>query len=120
MRINEMSADKAFETMAKLVPYIYNISDDETIKKAKSERNERTDDPEEAKKAGERFLWSVIPAVLARHKEDVFGIVSVMEGCSIEDVQKMTYAELMECINGAGIFDVLSFFKFAVRMSVAI
>ena len=122
MKIGEMSADKAFETMAKLAPYIQSITDDEVIRMAKIVRNDdrKSGSLEDAQRSGESFLWSIMPRMIGEHREDVFGIVSVLKECPIEQVEKMTFADLMECLNSAEMFDILPFFRFAVRVSVSI
>lgn len=122
MKISEMTGEKAFEIMAKLAPYIQNISDDEGIRQAKLIRNDsrNTTDTAEIQKSAEGFLWNVIPRMIGEHRDDLFGIVSVLRGCTAEDVQKLSFAEIMETLTSAEMFDILPFFRFAVRVSGAI
>lgn len=122
LKISELPSDQAFEVMAKLVPYIYSLSDDDEIRDVKNERNaaRSSGDADAGQKVTERYFTTVMPLLLTKHRDDVFGIVAVLNEKTVDDVRKMPYAKLMECINGAGIFDIIDFFRFAVRVTASI
>lgn len=102
MKLSEMSADKAFDTIVELTPHIANILENKEVKKLlkKVELN-----PEEKEKAMdnafEETLKKIKPFIFLLFKdskEDIFNIVAIVNEITLEEVKKMNFLKINELI----------------------
>lgn len=108
MKISEMKGEQAFDAMAKLVPHLYRIIEDNDLSEVK----------EDIKK-GEKeniVIQKAMPTMLTKHREDLFALIAATNDKTIEDVKNMTYADIMNALRECGIAEIIDFFRFAVRL----
>lgn len=118
MKLSDLSTDKALDVLCELTPYIKNITDD---KSATASIGKVLDDGQGLNTYGRFMLlagWvgDFIPILLKTHRSDVYGILSVMNERSVEEIasQKLidTMTQVRELFRDE---DFVSFFKSSAR-----
>lgn len=114
MKISEISTDNAMDVLCELTPYVTNIVTDENLvgelKKAIDFKEANTMAEKIALTAGK--ITKIIPIILKNRKSDVFGIVGVLNGKTIEEVAKQNIIVTMKQIRDiAKDKELLDFFK---------
>lgn len=114
MKISEISTDNAMNVLCELTPYVTNIVTDENLvgelKKAIDFKEANTMAEKMALTAGK--ITKIIPIILKNRKSDVFGIVGVLNGKTIEEVAKQNIIVTMKQIRDiAKDKELLDFFK---------
>lgn len=114
MKISEMTTERAFETLCIITPYIINISADENLSKILKEKitGGKKMSKAEIMVYGAKKVSEIVPLILKDHKEDVFGVLSALNGKTPDEVAKQNILETMkqvrECANDT---DLIDFFK---------
>lgn len=89
MRLSQMTTDEALDVLCELTPFIMNISADETLLseiKAKIK-------PEKGATKAEIYLLAadkvsrIIPIILKGHREDIYGMVGVINGKTVDEIR---------------------------------
>lgn len=90
MRLSELSTDRATDVLCELTPYIANIVSDEELLEELKKAVDRKDIVNKAQwlAVGAEKITKIIPILLKKRKEDVFGILAVMNEKSIEQIAK--------------------------------
>jgi len=108
MKLSQMSTDKALDCLAALTPYIEKLIEDEEILdifKSKKAENEAQ------WLFGLKRMLTILPQIIGKHKETVFGIVSVVSGRTLEEVAEQsiitTLFDFKEIVNDK---DLIIFF----------
>lgn len=112
MSISQMSTDKAFECMARMVPYVVEIAGDPKLVEAKKEL---------AEKGGELaysdFMLAVYPMLLCEHKDALYGIVAAMSDKTVDEVKRQPSGETFSVMRENSTKELFDFFPFAVRLA---
>ena len=114
MKISELSTEKATDVLCELAHYMINIVTDEALitelKSAIDFTKANTMAEKMALTAGK--ITKIIPILLRNKKNDVFGIVAVLNGKTIEAVAKQNIIVTMKQIRDiAKDKELLDFFK---------
>lgn len=114
MKISEISTEKAMDVLCQLTPYVTSIvTDEELIAELKSAIDfgkANTMAEKMALTAGK--ITKIIPILLRNKKNDVFGIVGVLNNKTIEEVAKQNIIVTMKQIRDiAKDKELLDFFK---------
>lgn len=114
MKISELSTEKAMDVLCELTPYVTSIvTDEELIAELKSAIDfgkANTMAEKMALTAGK--ITKIIPILLRNKKNDVFGIVAVLNNKTIEEVAKQNIIVTMKQIRDiAKDKELLDFFK---------
>lgn len=113
MKLSEMSTEKAFDAMVKMLPYAVSIAEDAELKETKEHIKEKRDSLTNGK-----LMALVIPAVADKHRDDVFSIVAILEGTDKESVSKKPFGETMAAFDSAW-EDIMGFFPVCLRLTVS-
>ena len=114
MKISEISTERAMDVLCELTPYVTNIVTDEDLvgelKKAIDFKDANTMAEKMALTAGK--ITKIIPILLKNRKSDVFGIVGVLNGKTIDEIAKQNIIVTMKQIRDiAKDKELLDFFK---------
>lgn len=114
MKISEISTESAMNVLCELTPYVTNIVTDEDLvgelKKAIDFKEANTMAEKMALTAGK--ITKIIPILLKNRKSDVFGIVGVLNGKTIDEIAKQNVIVTMKQIRDiAKDKELLDFFK---------
>ena len=114
MKISEISTDNAMDVLCELTPYVTNIVTDETLvaelKEAIDFKEANTMAEKIALTAGK--ITKIIPILLKNRKNDVFGIVGVLNEKTIDEIAKQNIIVTMKQIRDiAKDKELLDFFK---------
>lgn len=90
MRLSELSTDRATDVLCELTPYIANIVSDEELLEELKKAVDRKDIVNKAQwlAVGAEKITKIMPILLKKRKEDVFGILAVMNEKSVEQIAK--------------------------------
>lgn len=88
MRLSELSTDRATDVLCELTPYIANIVSDEELLEELKKAVDRKDIVNKAQwlAVGAEKITKIMPILLKKRKEDVFGILAVMNEKSVEQI----------------------------------
>lgn len=117
MRLSELNTDKVTDVLCEITPYVANIvTDDELLTELK-----RAIKPGEAKTKAEllalgaKKITTIVPIVLKKRKEDVFGIIGALNEKSAQEIGEqnfiITMKQIRELIKDK---ELLDFFKSCV------
>ena len=114
MKISEISTERAMDVLCELMPYVTNIITDETLvaelKEAIDFKEANTMAEKIALTAGK--ITKIIPILLKNRKNDVFGIVGVLNEKTIDEIAKQNIIVTMKQIRDiAKDKELLDFFK---------
>ena len=114
MKISEISTDNAMDVLCELTPYVTNIVTDEDLmgelKKAIDFKEANTMAEKMALTAEK--ITKIIPIILKNRKNDVFGIVGVLNEKTIDEIAKQNIIVTMNQIRDiAKDKELLDFFK---------
>lgn len=119
MRISELSTEKAASILCEITPFIANISSDEELLKELREVVDvkNANNRAELMLVGATKLTRIIPILLKRRKDDVFGILATLSETSADEIAKQniltTVAQIREIIKDK---ELLSFFSSSVNV----
>ena len=90
MRLSELSTERATDVLCELTPYVANILSDEELLEELKKAVDRKDIVNKAQwlAVGAEKITKILPILLKKRKEDVFGILAVMNEKSIEQIAK--------------------------------
>lgn len=114
MKISEISTDNAMDVLCELTPYVTNIVTDEDLvgelKKAIDFKEANTMAEKMALTAEK--ITKIIPIILKNRKNDVFGIVGVLNEKTIDEIAKQNIIVTMKQIRDISKDkELLDFFK---------
>ena len=114
MKISEISTDNAMDVLCELTPYITNIVTDETLVAELKEAIDFKDANTMAEKIAltAEKITKIIPIILKNRKNDVFGIVGVLNNKTVDEIAKQNIIVTMKQIRDiAKDKELLDFFK---------
>lgn len=90
MRLSELSTERATDVLCELTPYIANIVSDEELLEELKKAVDRKDIVNKAQwlAVGAEKITKIIPILLKKRKEDVFGILAVINEKTVEQIAK--------------------------------
>ncbi len=100
MRLSEISTERAADILCELTPYVSNIaSDDELLGELR-----RVIDPKKVVNKAEWIVLGVekinklVPILLKKRKNDVFGIIGVLNDKTVDEIAKQNFLATMRQI----------------------
>lgn len=117
MKLSEMSTDKAVDVLCEASLYIVSIVADEDLV---TELKHKIDDVNTKTRAeilafGVERITAFLPIIFKKHRNDVFGILAVLNNTSIKDIASQniltTMAQIKEVVQDK---DFVDFFKSCV------
>lgn len=114
MRLSELSTEQAADVLCSITPFVANIASDEELlselKRAVSKDKVKTRAEELA--IGAEKISKLVPIILQKRKEDVFGILGVLNQKSAEEIAKQNFlATLKQARDIAKDKELIDFFK---------
>lgn len=114
MKFSELTTDNALDVFCEVIPYIERImNDEELVAELKKELDidENTTNVEKTAIVLSK-VKVIAPIILKKRRDDVLGIVAVINGMSVEDIKKQnvvkTLIQVREVLNDKEFMD---FFK---------
>ena len=111
MKLSDMSTEKAFECMARMVPYVVEIENDPAIAEAKRKMTEKSGEVTNGD-----FMLEIYPLLMRDHLDALCGIIAAMEGKTAGEVKAQPYKETFAAIKAGFTKELFDFFPFAVRL----
>lgn len=123
MKISELTTERAADVLCEVSIYALNILSDKELLASLRMQLEGTDgDRTKAEMiaiASEKVA-ELIPLILKKHKDDVFGIVAAVNGLTLEQVRQQKIIKTMTAIKEmAQDKDLIDFFKSCVSTEKA-
>lgn len=121
MKLSELSTDQTADILCELAPYIDNITHDENIL-AEIGRVEQFENG--ITKQGLAVVWAgriskLTPVLLRTHRNDVYGILSIINEKPAEEIAKQNIKETIRQVTEAlEDEDLLDFFKLSAPQGV--
>lgn len=113
MKISELSTDRAADVLCDLSAYVLHIlADEELVTTLRSEIGCEKMTRAAVLAAGAEKIVQLIPLVLKKHKQDVFGALAVLNETTSEDIAGQNIIKTMEMVkDAADDKELLDFFK---------
>ncbi len=112
-KLSEFGTDECLDVLCEITPHIVNIVSDEEIMNAIGKPMDKTTVTKVGVMLlGAQKITAVVPLLLKTHRADIYAILSVMGGKSVEEVAKQsTMATLWQIKTLSEDKELLSFFK---------
>lgn len=114
MKLSELDTSRAADVLCEAGAYALNILTDEElaaelkIKLDSSDKLSRL----ELYVLGVRRISALLPIILKKHRDDVFGILAAVNGCAADDVARQNIMTTMQQVKElASDKDMIDFFK---------
>ena len=113
MKLSELTTERAADVLCELTPYIANITGDKALLDELASKFDR-----KGKSVAELYTFAahkyatLVPILLKEHREDVFGVLSVLNKTDLDKIAKQNIMETMKQVRE--VFqdkDLLDFFK---------
>ena len=101
MKLSQLSTDKALDVLCEITPYIANITADKALLDTLGEKLGGGKSMAEIAVFGAKKVSALAPIVLKDHKQDVFGVLSVINEKTVEEIGKQNILETMNQIREA-------------------
>lgn len=120
MKLSELSTDGALDVLCELTPYISNIASDEAVVNTVGKI---VDTDKDINLFGKGLLLvermgEIVPVLLKAHRPDVYGILSVMNERSTEEIAAQPVMDTIRQVRG--LFqdeDLMAFFRSSARQA---
>lgn len=123
MKISELTTERAADVLCEVSIYALNILSDKELLDSLRMQLEGTDgDSTKAEliAVASEKIAELVPLLLKKHKDDVFGIVAAVNGLTLEQVRKQKIIKTMTAIKEmAQDKDLIDFFKSCVSTEKA-
>lgn len=113
MKLSELSTERAADVLCELTPYIANITGDKALLDELANKFDS-----KGKSVAELYTFAahkyatLAPILLKAHRNDVFGVLAVLNECSADEIAKQKVMETMKQVrNLLQDKDLLDFFK---------
>ena len=113
MKLSELTTERAADVLCELTPYIANITGDKSLLDELANKFDS-----KGKSAAELYTFAahkcatLVPILLKEHRNDVFGVLAVLNERSADEIAKQKVIETMKQVRD--LFqdkDLLDFFK---------
>ena len=112
-KLSQLTTEQAADVLCELTPYIANITGDKSLLDELANKFDS-----KGKSAAELYTFAahkyatLVPILLKDHREDVFGVLSVLNETELDKIAKQNIMETMKQVRG--LFqdkELLDFFK---------
>ena len=96
MKLSELTTERAADVLCELTPYIANITGDKFLLDELATKFDS-----KGKSVAELYTFAahkyatLVPVLLKEHRNDVFGVLAVLNECSADEIAKQTVMETM-------------------------
>ena len=113
MKLSQLTTERAADVLCELTPYIANITGDKALLDELEKKFDK-----KGKSAAELYTFAahkyatLVPILLKKHREDVFGVLSVLNETELDKIAKQNIMETMKQVRE--VFqdkELLDFFK---------
>lgn len=114
-RQKNMPLEQSLDMMEQLLPYMASILNDADVKSVtESVRKSKGMLP-----AGDT-MFSLMPLFIQRekHREDLFHILAIIKGCTVEDAKQLSLADTMSALSFTG--EMSRFFSSCLRLALTV
>jgi hypothetical protein len=117
MRLSEISTDRAADVLCEVSVYLANIATDEELSEELKHKIDNIDTKTRAEifALGVEKVTVLMPIILKKHKNDVFGVLAVLNNTTIDVIANqnimITMAQVKEAVQDRELVD---FFKSCV------
>lgn len=117
MRLSEISTDRAADVLCEVSVYLANIATDEELSEELKHKIDNIDTKTRAEifALGVEKVTVLMPIILKKHKNDVFGVLAVLNNTTIDAIANqnimITMAQVKEAVQDRELVD---FFKSCV------
>lgn len=123
MKLSELNTSRAADILCEAGAYALNILTDEELA---AELKSKIDNPGELSRLelytfGVQKVSALLPIVLKKHRDDVFGVLAAVNGCAVEYIASQNIMATMQMVKElVSDKDMIDFFKSCapVEMSV--
>lgn len=114
MKLSELDTSRAADVLCEAGAYALNILTDEELA---AELKSKIDSPDELSRLelytfGVQKISTLLPIILKKHRDDVFGILATVNGCAADDIARQNIMVTMQMVKElASDKDMIDFFK---------
>lgn len=102
MKLSELSTEKALDVMCQATPYIANIvGDSDLLSSLKEKLGGEKKSIAELYTYGAQKIAQLIPILLKNHRDDVFGLLAVLNDMEPKDIAAQGFTRTLEQIRSA-------------------
>ena len=105
MEISKMTAEKGFEAMARMAPYVAELLQAADIKEAKDALPDTYN--------GIDVMAIVYPALAGGHAEAIIAIAAILEDKPLDEMKQAPLGVVCEALSGLTLKEFFDFFPFA-------
>lgn len=114
MKLSELDTSRAADVLCEAGAYALNILTDEELA---AELKSKIDSPDNLSRLelyvlGVQKISTLLPIILKKHRDDVFGILAAVNGCAADDIASqnimVTMQQVKEIVSDK---DMIDFFK---------
>lgn len=93
MKLSEISTDKALDVLCKITPYVNNIlTDEELLTEFKNiDGAENVETYADKIAFGANKINKIVPIIFKHRKQDIYGILAVLNEKTIEEISKQNF-----------------------------
>lgn len=107
-----MKTEFAFKAMAKALPYVTQLVEDDDIADFKELARKRKTDLSLSE-----AMTKLMPVFLVKKPDAVLGMLGAMCGKTIDEMRDLDWKETKKMLTGECVKDIFDFFIFALRMA---
>ena len=112
MILSQLTTEKAVDVLCELTPFISNITADENLLNVLKKKIGKDKTAAEIMVFGANKISELAPILLKDHKDDIFGILAILNETTKEEVANQNILETMKQIKEAAKDkDLIDFFK---------
>lgn len=114
MKLSELDTSRAADVLCEAGAYALNILTDEDLA---AELKNKIDSSGELSRLelytfGAKKISTLLPIILKKHRDDVFGILAAVNGCAADDIARQNIMTTMQQVKElASDKDMIDFFK---------
>lgn len=112
MKISELTTERAADVLCEITPFIANVTSDSDLMSTLSDKLPKGSSLSEIYLHGSNMIAKLVPIVLKTHRADVFGILSVVNETTVDDISNQNILKTIDQIRQL-IYDkeLVDFFK---------
>ena len=113
MKLSELDTSRAADVLCEAGAYALNMTDEELATELKSKIESSAELSRlELYTFGVQKISTLLPIILKKHRDDVFGILAAVNGCAVKDIASQNIMVTMQQVKElASDKDMIDFFK---------
>ena len=114
MKLSELDTSRAADVLCEAGAYALNILTDEELATELKSKIDRSAEMSrlELYTFGAQKIITLLPIILKKHRDDVFGILAAVNGCAVKDIASQNIMVTMQQVKElASDKDMIDFFK---------